>query len=103
MDDDQDAGLPSPTEVEDVIAQSGLVGDVVAWGSRTGPGQAVHVAVTYLPHAEPAALGMYCARAPWPLHGAALFYSWDGAMPRTGSGKLDRPKIIVAAGSRRAA
>ncbi|MFC3530133.1 AMP-binding protein [Paracoccus mangrovi] len=88
----------SPTEVEDAIAQSGLVGDVVAWGVEDPDlGQAVHVAVTYLPQGDAQALGMYCARALAHYMRPRHVYSWDGAMPRTASGKLDRPAIVAAA------
>ena len=88
----------SPTEVEDVISQSGLVSDVVAYGVEDADlGQAVHVAVAYLPHAEPAALAAYCARTMAHYMVPRYFHTWEGAVPRTGSGKLDRPKIIAVA------
>ena len=88
----------SPTEVEDAIAQSGLVGDVVAWGVEDPDlGQAVHVAVSYLPQGDAAALTAHCARAMPHYMRPQRIHAWDGAMPRTASGKLDRPAIISAA------
>lgn len=88
----------SPTEVEDALSQSGLVTDVVAWGVEDPDlGQAVHVAVTYLPQADQAALAAHCARAMPHYMRPQRFHAWDGAMPRTASGKLDRPAIISAA------
>ena len=88
----------SPTEVEDVISQSGLVTDVVAYGVEDADlGQAVHVAVTYLPQADEHALAMHCKRSMAHYMRPRYFHAWDGAMPRTASGKLDRPAIIAAA------
>lgn len=88
----------SPTEVEDAISQSGLVTDVVAYGVEDADlGQAVHVAVGYLPQGDQVALTAHCARAMPHYMRPQYYYSWDGAMPRTASGKLDRPAIIAAA------
>lgn len=88
----------SPTEVEDALSQSELVSDVVAWGVDDADlGQAVHVAVTYLPQGNPAALATHCTRAMAHYMRPQRFHTWDGAMPRTASGKLDRPAIISAA------
>lgn len=88
----------SPTEVEDALSQSGLVSDVVAWGVEDADlGQAVHVAVSYLPQGDAAALTAHCARAMPHYMRPQRIHAWDGAMPRTASGKLDRPAIISAA------
>lgn len=88
----------SPTEVEDAISQSGLVSDVVAWGVEDAElGQAVHVAVTYLPQGDEGRLAAHCARAMPHYMRPQRLHAWDGAMPRTASGKLDRPAIISAA------
>lgn len=88
----------SPTEVEDVISQSGLVSDVVAYGVEDPDlGQAVHVAITYLPQAQESALAAHCTRTMAHYMRPRYFHAWDGAMPRTASGKLDRPFIIAAA------
>ncbi|SMO49422.1 AMP-binding protein [Paracoccus laeviglucosivorans] len=88
----------SPTEVEDGLSQSGLVTDVVAYGvDHPDFGQAVHVSVTYLPGAEQAALAAHCARTMPHYMRPLRFHAWQGAMPRTASGKLDRPAIIRTA------
>lgn len=88
----------SPTEVEDLIAQSGLVADVVAFGVEDAElGQAVHTAVSFLPGADEAALNSYCARVMPHYMRPRHLSSWHGPMPRTASGKLDRPTIIAAA------
>lgn len=88
----------SPTEVEDALSQSGLVSDVVAWGVEDAElGQAVHVSVTYLPDAGEQALIAHCARAMPHYMRPQRIHAWPGAMPRTASGKLDRPAVIAAA------
>ncbi|MTH35107.1 AMP-binding protein [Paracoccus limosus] len=90
----------SPTEVEDALSQSGLVGDVVAWGVEDADlGQAVHVAVSYLADAGEPALIAHCARAMPHYMRPQRIHTWPGAMPRTASGKLDRPAVIAAAGA----
>lgn len=88
----------SPTEVEDLVSQSGLVGDVVAFGVDDDDlGQAVHVAVSYLPQGGEDLLQAYCGRAMPHYMRPQQIHPWSGAMPRTASGKLDRPAIISAA------
>jgi acyl-CoA synthetase (AMP-forming)/AMP-acid ligase II len=88
----------SPTEVEDAVSESGLVGDVVAFGVEDDElGQAVEVAATFLPGCDPAALQNHCARAMPHYMRPRRIHPWPGAMPRTASGKLDRPAIIAAA------
>lgn len=88
----------SPTEVEDTLSQSGLVSDVVAWGVEDAElGQAVHVSVSYLPGAEELALIAHCTRAMPHYMRPRQVHAWPGAMPRTASGKLDRPAVIAAA------
>lgn len=88
----------SPTEVEDTLSQSGLVSDVVAYGVEDADlGQAVHIAVSYLPQGDEAALIAHCARAMPHYMRPQRYHTWDGPMPRTASGKLDRPAIISAA------
>ncbi|RCW88776.1 AMP-binding protein [Paracoccus lutimaris] len=88
----------SPTEVEDIISQSGLVSDVVAYGVEDPElGQAVHAAVTYLPQADESALALHCTRTMAHYMRPSYFHAWDGTMPRTASGKLDRPAIIATA------
>ncbi|MFT4014130.1 MAG: AMP-binding protein [Paracoccus sp. (in: a-proteobacteria)] len=88
----------SPTEVEDALSKSGMVTDVVAFGVEDDEiGQAVHIAATFLPHADEAALTIHCAKAMPHYMRPRNFYAWPGPMPRTASGKLDRPAIIAAA------
>lgn len=88
----------SPTEVEDALSQSGLVNDVVAWGVEDADlGQAVHVSVTYLCDAGEQALIAHCAKAMPHYMRPQRIHAWPGAMPRTASGKLDRPAVIAAA------
>jgi len=88
----------SPTEVEDLISQSGLVTDVVAYGVEDPEiGEAVHTAVTLLPGSDEAALTSYCAKVMPHYMRPRHVHAWQGTMPRTASGKLDRPAIISAA------
>lgn len=85
----------SPTEVEDIVSQSGLIGDVVAFGVDDNDlGQAVHVAVTYLSDGTGDLLQAHCIRAMPHYMRPQHIHAWPGAMPRTASGKLDRPAII---------
>lgn len=88
----------SPTEVEDLLSQSGMVTDVVAYGVENAElGEAVHVAVTLLPEADIDALSAYCTRSMAHYMRPRHVHLWQGTMPRTASGKLDRPQIIKAA------
>lgn len=90
----------SPTEVEDLLSQTGMVGDVVAYGvDDPDLGQAVHVVVSLVGNFDIDALTARSRQIMpnymWPRH----FHPWQGAMPRTASGKLDRPQIIAGAKS----
>ncbi|MBD9527975.1 AMP-binding protein [Paracoccus sp. PAR01] len=88
----------SPTEVEDALSSSGLVGDVVAFGiEHPSLGQAVHAVVSYLPNGAEEALLQHCTRAMPNYMRPQRIHSWPGAMPRTASGKLDRPTVIASA------
>ena len=88
----------APTGVEDALSQSGLVTDVVAYGVEDADrGQAVHVSVSFLPDADPAALIAHCARTMPHYMRPQHVHAWQGAMHRTAGGKLDRPAIISAA------
>ncbi|NUB45584.1 AMP-binding protein [Fertoebacter nigrum] len=87
----------SPTEVEDLVSQSGLAGDVVAFAVEDEEhGQVVHVAAFLLPGATEAALMTHCRKTMAHYMVPRRLHSWPGAMPRTASGKLDRPAIIAA-------
>lgn len=87
----------SPTEVEDAAALSGLVAEAVAWGEEDADlGQAVHLAVALLPGGSEAALLSHCRRAMPSYMVPRRLHVWPGTMPRTASGKLDRPAVIAA-------
>lgn len=85
----------SPTEVEDLVSRSGMVGDVVAYGVEDDDlGQVVHVAITALDGFDRAALMAHC-RSTMPHYMIPRrVHLWPYAMPRTASGKLDRPAIV---------
>ena len=87
----------SPTEVEDLVSKSGLVTDVVAWGVDDAElGQTVHVAASLGPDATESAVMAHCRKAMAHYMVPRRIHPWPGAMPRTASGKLDRPAIITA-------
>ncbi len=88
----------SPTEVEDIVHQSGLVGEVVAFGVEDEElGQKVHIAV-----AAPGGSGTvdaetlerYCSKAMPHYMVPGHIHCWDGAMPLTANGKVDRPHVV---------
>lgn len=88
----------SPTEVEDILCQSGIVTDVVAFGVEDDDaGQVVHVAACMIGDDDVSALLSHCRRSMAHYMVPRHIYAWPGAMPRTASGKLDRPNIIAAA------
>ena len=85
----------SPDEVEDLVAQSGLVGDVVAFGvDDDSLGQVVHVAVSPLPTYDEALLERHCRQVMPHYMVPKKFHPWQEPMPRTGSGKLAKPEVI---------
>lgn len=85
----------SPTEVEDLVSRSGLVTDVVAFGVEDDDlGQVVHVALTPLGDFSEAALMAHCRRVMPHYMIPRRVHAWPGSMPRTSSGKLDRPLVI---------
>ena len=88
----------SPTEVEDLLSQSGMVTDAVAFGiDDEARGQAVVAAVTLIDGADEAALMAHCRKTMAHYMQPARIHSWPGPMPRTASGKLDRPAVIRVA------
>lgn len=94
----------SPTEVEDLLSQSGMVTDAVAFGVEDeARGQAVVAAVTLIDGADEAALMAHCRKAMPHYMLPARLHIWPGPMPRTASGKLDRPAVIRAAESKASA
>lgn len=86
----------SPTEVEDVVFRSGLVAEVVAFGvPHELNGQAVEVAVTTKLGTSIDVEGLltYCRRHMPTYMVPQRIHSWVGELPRSGSGKIDRPQI----------
>lgn len=87
----------SPTEVEDAAARTGLVVEAVAFAmDHPEMGQAVHLACVLKDAPDANALRSACRKVMAPYMIPQSFYAWPGAMPRTASGKLDRPAIIAA-------
>jgi acyl-CoA ligase (AMP-forming) (exosortase A-associated) len=89
----------SPSEVEEIIYQSSLVRHVVAFGAADElRGQAVEVVASLAddrPDAEDELLH-YCRKQMPPYMVPRKIHRWDGEMPRTGSGKIDRVRVINA-------
>ncbi|MEJ6404866.1 AMP-binding protein [Yoonia sp. 2307UL14-13] len=87
----------SPTEVEDLISASGMATDIVAFGVDDDDlGQVVHVTLTPQPNYDEAALIAHCRKTMPAYMVPRKIIRWDGPMPRTASGKLDRPQVIAA-------
>ncbi len=84
----------SPTEVEDIVSRSGMVEHVIAFGVADElNGQAVAIAYTSTDECE-AELVKYC-RANMPNYMVPRdLHRWAGELPRTASGKIDRPAVI---------
>lgn len=89
----------SPTEIEEIIFASNLLDDVVAFGVEDETlGQKIEVAVSFREgcSADEAALQTHC-RAQMPTFMVpSRVHVWAGPMPRTSSGKIDRPKVLDA-------
>jgi len=88
----------SPTEVEEIAHASTLVAEVVAFGVQDDAlGEAVHVAVTAA-RADAAvdidALERYF-RQHMPHYMVPRAIHVRAAMPRTASGKIDRPRVVA--------
>jgi acyl-CoA ligase (AMP-forming) (exosortase A-associated) len=89
----------SPTEVEDLLYASGVVGDAIAFGVEDDElGQVVHVAVNARDGREldPDELLRRCRKDMPGYMVPRRIHVWPGPMPRTSSGKLDRPTVIQA-------
>jgi acyl-CoA synthetase (AMP-forming)/AMP-acid ligase II len=87
----------SPTEVEDHAARTGLVTESVAFAIEDAEmGQAVQLACVLAGGETDGALRAACRRVMPAYMIPTRFFAWPGAMPRTASGKLDRPAIIAA-------
>ena len=89
----------SPTEIEDVVYQANGVKHAVAFGIDDEiRQQVIHVAVELFADSEVEtdALLAHCRRNLPPYMVPECFLPWPGPMPKTASGKLDRPTIIAA-------
>jgi acyl-CoA synthetase (AMP-forming)/AMP-acid ligase II len=85
----------SPDEIEDLASRSGLLGDVVAFGVEDDElGQAIHISVTPLDGFSEVALLKHCRETMPSYMIPRKIHVWRDTMPRTASGKLDRPKVI---------
>lgn len=86
----------SPEEVEDHIYRSELVSEAVAFGvDDEDLGQAIHLAVT--PSQDSSGEDMllhYCRKSLPSYMMPRHFHFWPQPMPRTASGKLDRPAVV---------
>ncbi|MCG3181130.1 MAG: Linear gramicidin synthase subunit D [Phycisphaerae bacterium] len=93
----------SPTQVEDALHRSGLVGEAVAFGAPDERmGQVVHVAVgpgNGQPVDE-AALSAWCRGNLSPEMVPRRFHVWDWPMPQSPNGKPDRWTVIEACRAR---
>ncbi len=87
----------SPDEVEDLLYRSDVVSEVVAFAvDDDNLGQAIHVAVTPLtPELSKDELLVYCRSAMPSYMVPKRCHFWLRPMPRTASGKLDRPEVIM--------
>ena len=86
----------SPTEVEEIVFRSELVGDVIAFGVEDElVGHAVEIAVTpkgSTPLDEETLL-RYCRQNMPRYMVPRRVHRWNGEFPKTGSGKVDRPLV----------
>jgi acyl-CoA synthetase (AMP-forming)/AMP-acid ligase II len=88
----------SPDEVEDAIHRSALITEVVAFGVADDElGQVVHVALTPIdPMLSVEDILRYCRRSMPNYMIPKRVHIWSQLMPRTSSGKLDRPAVVQA-------
>lgn len=96
----------SPTEVEELAHECGWIDDAVAFGVEDVElGQVVHLAVSLREGAEAGEpeLTQFCRRTMPSYMVPRHVVFWDGTMPRTGSGKIDRPSVIEACKRKRGA
>lgn len=87
----------SPTEVEDILFNSGWVTDAVAFGVPDELlGQVVNAVVSFREGVQPGAgqLLAFCRKHMPSYMWPRAIHVWKGEMPRTASGKLDRPAVI---------
>jgi acyl-CoA ligase (AMP-forming) (exosortase A-associated) len=87
----------SPTEVEEVVFATGLVGDAAAVGvAHAKLGQAIVIVATPAPEktADTAALLEACRKI-LPAFMVPQHIQWREAMPRNPNGKYDRPRLAA--------
>lgn len=86
----------SPEEVEDLVYRSGEVAEAVAFGMGDAElGETVHVAITPADSdVDEERLLRHCRKVMPGYMVPRRFHLWHHAMPRTASGKLDRPAVV---------
>ena len=86
----------SPEEVEDLVYRSGAVAEAVAFGMADAElGETVHVAITPADSdIDEERLLRHCRKVMPGYMVPRRFHLWRHAMPRTASGKLDRPAVV---------
>jgi acyl-CoA ligase (AMP-forming) (exosortase A-associated) len=87
----------SPTEVEETVFASGLVGDAAAVGvPHANLGQAIVVVATAAPDRaqDTDAVLQYC-RNKLPLYMVPAAIEWRDSLPRNPNGKYDRPRLAA--------
>ncbi|MCZ7525371.1 MAG: hypothetical protein M5U14_02655 [Acidimicrobiia bacterium] len=90
----------SPTEVEEVVLESGLVSEAVVVGEPdevAGHVVVVHCVPGNPTGFDPAALLTHC-RSELPRHMVPRAVHVHGAFPRTPSGKVDRAAVAASSG-----
>jgi acyl-CoA ligase (AMP-forming) (exosortase A-associated) len=87
----------SPTEVEEVVFATGMVGDAAAIGvSHPKLGQAIAIVVTAAPgHASDTNKLLEACKKTLPLFMVPQHVEWRDALPRNPNGKYDRPKLAA--------
>jgi acyl-CoA ligase (AMP-forming) (exosortase A-associated) len=89
----------SPTEVEEIVSRIGPIAGVVAFGTPDDLlGERVEIAVEAAGGAriDADAILAECGRLMPAYMVPRRVHVWPGEMPRTGSGKLDRPVVVRA-------
>jgi len=87
----------SPEEIEEKISCSGMVSEVVAFSVPDDDlGEAVRIAVKPGQDFDRDLLAKYCRREMPHYMMPRVIHCWAESMPRTASGKLARPEVVVA-------
>lgn len=90
----------SPTEVEDAVARTGFSLECVAFGREDADrGQVIHIACGLQDGVDPEAMRAALRQTMPSYMLPSQIFLWPGSMPRTASGKLDRPAVIAACGN----